>query len=155
MFTLRTVLLYIHIVCAVVWVGGAVFAQVLAIRAERSTDPSEIVRTGKSIEFVGQRLFIPASVILFLAGVWLVIDSAGYDFEQPWIAIAIVLWLTSALVGSLYLGPTSKKISLAFEAEGPTSASGTAMMKRVFLVSRIELLGLLLVIGLMVFKPGV
>lgn len=144
--------LYVHIVCAVIWVGGAFFAQLLAIRAERSTDPAEMIRTASSIEFLAQRVFIPASILLFLAGVWMVIDR--WEFEQAWIAIAIVLWLASALVGSLYLGPMSKKIAQAFESEGPTSSSGLAMTKRVFLVSRIELVGFAVIIFLMVFKPG-
>jgi hypothetical protein len=48
----------------------------------------------------------------------------------------------------------SKKIAQAFESEGPTSSSGLAMTKRVFLVSRIELVGFAVIIFLMVFKPG-
>ena len=153
MFTLYNVLKYIHILCAVTWVGGAVFAQLLAIRAEHSSDPEEMVRTSRSIEFIAMRLFLPASIVLFIAGVWMVIDGP-WEFDQTWIAIAIVLWLASALAGSVYIGPRTKKISQLVETEGPSSATAAALMRQVFLVSRIELVSFLVIIFLMVFKPG-
>jgi uncharacterized membrane protein len=154
MFTWYNTLLFVHIVCAIIWVGGAVFAQLLVIRAERSDDPIDLVRTGKSIEFIAQRVFIPSSILLFIAGAWMVVDGP-WEFEQAWVAIAIVLWLASALVGSLYLGPTTKKVAEIFEREGPTSAAGVALMKRAFLVSRLELASFAVIVFLMVFKPGV
>ena len=35
-------LLFVHVVCAVIWVGGALYAQILAVRAARSDDPGEL-----------------------------------------------------------------------------------------------------------------
>jgi uncharacterized membrane protein len=145
-------LLFVHIACAVVWVGGAVYAQLLAIRVGRSEDPTELPRLGRHFEFIGQRVFVPAAVVLFLAGAGLTVMR--WQFTQGWIAIAIGLWLVSALAGSLYLGPRSKLAAELFEREGPTSVAGRRLLERLFFVSRLELVSFAVIIGLMVFKPG-
>ena len=146
------VLVFIHIVCAIIWVGGAFFAQLLALRVAKSTDPAELPRFGRNVEYLGTRVFLPASILLFIAGVAMVIQQ--WSFGQLWIAVSMGLWLLSALLGSLYIGPRTKKISQLFEAEGPTSTSARALLDKVFLVSRLELLSFAVIVTLMVFKPG-
>jgi len=144
---------YIHILCAVIWVGGAFYGQLLAMRVARSPDPSELPKLARHIEFLGTRVFIPASIILFLAGAYL--TTQRWAFEQTWVSIAIVLWLVSALTGAIYLGPRIKRIGALFDADGPTSVGGRALLDRVFLVARLELVSFLVIIALMVAKPNV
>ncbi len=143
---------YIHILCAIIWVGGALYVQVLAIRIQRSGDPSVMGRLGPEIEFIGTRVFVPASILLFLAGAFM--TSQRWAFSQAWVSIAIVLWLVSVLVGSFYLGPQSKKIGQLVAAEGPGSPAAGALLGRVFLISRLELVSFAVIVALMVFKPG-
>jgi uncharacterized membrane protein len=144
---------YVHIVCAVVWVGGAFYAQLLAVQVSHSSDPADLPKLGRHIEFLGTRVFLPASILLFVAGVIMV--TQRWAFQQTWITIAIVLWLVSALVGSLYLGPNSKRVAVLFETEGPVSVAGRSLMGRLFLVSRLELVSFLVIIALMVAKPSI
>jgi hypothetical protein len=54
----------------------------------------------------------------------------------------------------MYLGPRSKRVAQLFEAEGPTSVAGRALLNRLFLVSRVELVAFLVIIALMVAKPN-
>jgi uncharacterized membrane protein len=143
---------YIHVLAAIVWVGGAFYTQLLAIKAARSDDETEMSRTGRDIALVGGRVFPVASIILIIAGALMVLDR--WSFSQAWIAIALALWLASLLVGVLYLGPQSARIGQLFAAEGPTSVAGQARLARVFLVSRLELVSFAVVVFLMVFKPG-
>jgi hypothetical protein len=51
-------------------------------------------------------------------------------------------------------GSRTKRVAALFESEGPTSVAGRALLDRMFLVSRLELIGFAVIIGLMVFKPG-
>ena len=141
---------YVHILCAVIWVGGAVYIQLLAIRTQRS-DPTVIGRLGPEIEFIGTRVFVPASILLFIAGLFMTAER--WSFSQAWISAAIALWLLSVLVGSFYLGPQSKKIGQLVAAEGPASPAAGALLSRVFLISRVELVSFAVIISLMVFKP--
>jgi uncharacterized membrane protein len=145
-------LLYIHIVCAVIWVGGAIYAQVLAFQVARSPDPAELPRLARHIEYIGTRVFLPAAVLLFLAGVGMTLQQ--WSFGQTWIALGVALWVLSAVLGAVYLGPRVKRAAELFEAEGPTSQAGRALIDRLFLVSRLELVSFAVIIGLMTFKPG-
>jgi uncharacterized membrane protein len=146
------VLLYVHIVCAVIWVGGAFYAQLLAIRVMQSDDPADLPKLGRNFEFLGTRVFLPASILLFIAGAAMVVNK--WSFGQTWVAVAVALWILSAVSGAAYLGPRSKKVSELFETEGPTSAAARALLNRLFLVSRLELLSFAIIIAMMVFKPG-
>ena len=146
------VLLYVHIVCAVIWVGGGFFAQLLALRVQRSTDPSDLPKFGRNVEFLGMRVFLPASILLFIAGAAMV--AQRWAFGDLWVSISMGLWLLSALAGALYIGPRTKKVSELFEAEGPSSTAARSLLDKVFLVSRLELVSFALIIALMVFKPG-
>ena len=145
-------LVFVHIVCAIIWVGGAFFAQLLAIRVQRASDPTELPSFARNVEFLGMRVFLPASILLFIAGAAMV--AQAWSFGQLWVAVAMGLWLLSVLLGALYIGPRTKKIAALFEAEGPTSTSARALLDKVFLVSRLELVSFAVIVALMVFKPG-
>ena len=58
------------------------------------------------------------------------------------------------MLGAVYLGPRVKRAAELFEAEGPTSQAGRKLIDRMFVVSRLELIGFAVVIALMTLKPG-
>jgi len=145
-------LLFVHIVCAVTWVGGAFFAQLLAIRVSRSDDPTEIPRLARHFEALGTWVFIPAAGLLLLSG--LVMTAQAWSFGQGWIVVSMALWLLSAVAGAAYVAPRAKQAADLFETEGPTSPAAMRLTQRLFLVSRLELVSFAVVIALMVFKPG-
>jgi uncharacterized membrane protein len=145
-------LLFVHIVCAVIWVGGALYAQLLALRVSRSPDPAELPHLAHNIEFIGSRVFAPAALLLFVAGVGMTLQA--WSFGQTWIAVSVALWVVSVLTGAVYLGPRVKRAADLFEAEGPTSQAGRELIDRLFLVSRVELVSFAVIIALMTFKPG-
>ena len=145
-------LLFIHIICAVIWVGGAAYAQLLAFRVSRSPDPSDLPKLARHIEYLGTRVFLPAALLLFIAGA--VMTLQAWSFGQAWIAVSVALWVLSAVVGAVYLGPRVKRAAELFETEGPTSQAGRDLINRLFLVSRLELIWFALIIALMTFKPG-
>jgi uncharacterized membrane protein len=146
------VLLFVHVVCAIIWVGGAFFAQLLALRVERSTDPEDLPKFGRNVEALGMRVFLPASIVLFLAGAVMV--AQRWSFGDVWVSVSMGLWLLSVIAGAIYIGPRTKRIAQLFEAEGPTSTAARALLGKVFMVSRLELISFAIIVALMVFKPG-
>ena len=143
---------YVHVLCAIVWVGGAFYTQLLAIRAQRSTDPMDLPKLGATAAEIGLKVFLPASILLFAAGLVLVLER--WSFGTFWVSISMLLWLTSVLVGALYLGPASAKVGKLFATEGPSSVAARASLARLFLVSRLELVSFAVIVFLMVTKPG-
>ena len=143
---------YIHILAAMVWVGGAFTLQVYGIYTARTGDPTAMARFGRDVAVVGGRVFPVASIVLLIAGVLMTFQR--WSFEQPWIAVALILWFASLLAGILFIGPRSGKVGELFATEGATSVAAQTLMSQVFLVARIELVSFAIIVALMVFKPG-
>ena len=66
METLDEWLVAIHIICAVLWLGGAFVTQLYVIRAQGGAIP--LGSFYKEVDFVGLRTFMPASLILLGTG---------------------------------------------------------------------------------------
>ena len=151
MDTLDDWLIALHILAAVIWVGGALLVQLLATRVKSTGTPAELAAFAKNIDFVAQRTFIPASLTLLIAGVILVSRDV---FElQTWVVIGLVVWTLSFISGAFFLGPQSGKFGQELDEHGPTPQ----VMKRldtIMLTSRIEVVLLLLVVLDMSLKPG-
>jgi uncharacterized membrane protein len=143
----------IHVVGAVIWVGGATAFQVLATRLARADDPDRLAAFGHDAEFVGMRVFFPASMVVLAAGIWMVADS-GWNFSDLWIVLGLVGIAFSAIVGATFLGPESGRLATLIEERGAADPEVASRRNRIFMVSRIELAVLLLVVVNMVIKPG-
>lgn len=151
--TLYEWLVLIHIVMAVVWVGGGVTLNILAIRTRRSNDPDRLVALGRDAEWLGMRVFMPASILLLIVGIWAA-SEGDWEFSQAWISIGFAGYAVSFLAGVLFFGPESGRIAKLVEAEGAASPTVQARLGRLLTFTRIELVVLLVVIWAMVAKPG-
>ena len=146
---------FVHVLAAVVWVGGACVVQVYAFLALRTNDPLRVAAFAGDTEFVGTRIFLPTSLILLVSGLFTIHDSGGgWSYSQGWVQFGLAVIVLSIAVGAGYLGPESGRIAKATERGGVESAEVQQRIRRIFLVSRIELVFLLAVIFDMVVKPG-
>lgn len=146
---------FVHVLAAIVWVGGAATAQVYALLAVRTNDPVRVAAFAGDTEFVGTRIFLPAALILLVSGILTVRASSGaWTFGQGWVQFGMVVIALSVLTGAGFLGPESGRIAKATKAGGVESPEVQARIRRIFLVSRVELVLLLAVVFDMVVKPG-
>jgi uncharacterized membrane protein len=145
-------LLFAHLLFVVTWVGTDIGIQFLSVRAS-SSGPQRTVDFTADIEWLGTRLLIPASLLVVVFGV-LLVNNVGFDFGDTWVILGLLGFLFSAGVGSAFLGPESGRISKLAGETSPESPEVQARIRRVLLISRIELLILVLVILDMVVKPG-
>jgi uncharacterized membrane protein len=146
---------FVHVLFAVIWVGGAATVQVYALLALRTHDPVRVASFAKDTEFVGTRIFLPSSLLLLVSGFFAIHESSGaWSLSQGWVQFGLVIILLSIAVGAGYLGPESGRIAKATEAKGVESAEVQQRIQRIFLISRIELVLLLCVVFDMVVKPG-
>jgi uncharacterized membrane protein len=149
--TTYQVYLSIHILAAVVWVGGALALQVIAARASASKSGEQLALVAGEAEWIGTRIFIPTSLVLIVFGFLLIHEGHwGYPF---WIVFPLVVWFGSFLLGSAYLGPQSGKLKEEIQREGADSPVAVARLRRIFLASRIEAVFLMLVVLDMALKP--
>jgi uncharacterized membrane protein len=146
-------LLFAHISMAAIWVGGATMMQFFGLRAINAPDPMRLVQVGQDIEWIGNRVLIPASALAVVSGVLLVIDSDFWGFGDDWIVIGLVLFAITFLAGALFFGPESGRLGKLAEAEGPTSPAVQAKLRRLLALSRADLMLLFLIIFDMAVKP--
>jgi uncharacterized membrane protein len=143
---------WVHVFAAVVWVGGALMVQFFALRALASPDARRQAEFSKDAEWVGTRVFVPANIILLLAGVG-ALENGDLPWGQNWIVFGLVVLGLSFAVGAGYLGPEAGRLGALIEAEGPGSPAVSARIRRILAISRTELVFLFSVVWAMVVKP--
>ena len=140
-----------HVLLAVLWVGGAVTLQVIAFRALRGDGRRQVEFAGDA-EFVGTRVFIPTALLLVLTGTAAVING-NLTWGQNWITFGLIVFVASFLVGAGFLGPESGRLATLIGEKGPDAPEVGARIRRILVVSRVELVFLIGVVWNMVVKP--
>ena len=142
----------VHVVMAVIWVGGATTIQAYAFRILRTDDGKRKADFAKDTEVVGMRVFIPAALVLFLAAVGMMINL-DWSWGQNWVVLGLIAFGLSFLLGAGFLGPESGRIADLIAEHGPEAQVVQARIRRLLVVSRCELVVLLTVVVNMVVKP--
>jgi uncharacterized membrane protein len=143
---------FVHVVAVIVWLGGAVVAQVFGILAKRAADPARSAAFGNDMAFIGPKIFLPASVLVLVSGV-LLTEDGNWPWSEPFIVLGIIGWAAVSLVAFAYLTRAMGRVGARIAAEGPSPALG-AEIGRLVLVARLLILVLFAIVFLMVVKPG-
>ena len=142
----------VHVICAVVWVGGATVVQAYGFRILATGDGRRQAEFAKDTEVIGMRTFVPASFVLFLAAIGMMVN-AHWSWGQNWVILGLIAFGLSFVVRAGFLGPESGRIAKLIDADGPDSPAVQARIRRILTVSRAELVVLLTVVWNMVVKP--
>jgi uncharacterized membrane protein len=142
----------IHVSFAVLWVGGGLTLTVLGLRAERSRDPIEAVMITRQAIFMGERVFAPAGMVVFLMGIAMMINT-NWGWGKFWVIVALVGYAATFATGLGVLSPLARKINASIETNGPEHPETTALIRRILLVARVDAAVLFVVVLDMVTKP--
>ena len=152
MLELYNWLLAIHVLGAVIWVGGSIALQIQASRAERANDGLRMAALAADSEWIGQRIFMPASLLLLAAGIIMVVVG-NWGFETLWVVIGIAGFVYSIISGAAFLGPRSGKLKKLMAERPADDPEVTARIKEILKFARIELVILIVVVLDMTLKP--
>ena len=126
--------------------------QAYAVRILGTGDGKRQADFSKDTEVVGMRVFMPASLILFLAAIAMMVNL-DWSWSQNWIVLGVIAFGFSFVLGAGFIGPEGGRIAELIEQQGPDSAAVQARIRRILTISRCELIVLLTVIVNMVVKP--
>jgi uncharacterized membrane protein len=141
-------MLFVHITAAVVWLGGAFTFQMYGAVVRHGGDPDEMARFAGRAGVLGERMFVPASLLVVLAGIGLMLDG-NWDWDQLWVLFALVTFAASFATGLFVITPMAKQIPKL----GPTTPAGQAVIQRLFTILRIDLAFMYAIVFAMVVKP--
>jgi uncharacterized membrane protein len=144
--------LFLHVLGAIVWIGGATALQVFGILTKRAADPAKSAFFAGNASYAVLRVFLPASLLVIVSGIGLT-ETGNWDWGEPFIAWGLVLWAAVSLVAFGFLGRAMGQAGAQLAAEGPSPALGLRMRNLVWL-SRVLLAVLVLIVFLMTVKPG-
>jgi uncharacterized membrane protein len=143
---------WVHVTGAVLWVGGGLTLTILALKAERSSDPGEMAMIARQAAFVGERVFAPIGLLVLAMGIAMVVNL-DLDWGTSWILIGLIGYAITFLTGLLVLGPQAKRIGQLIESVGAEAAETQAAIKRILLIARVDEGVLLVVVAAMILKP--
>jgi uncharacterized membrane protein len=151
--SLHNWLMFFHILGAIIWVGSVILMNAMMTRASRAPDRAAVLRLSRELEWFGPRLIGTSSAIVIGAGIWLVFVEDGLTFSQLWIWLTLVLVALSSAQG-IYSGPEGKRVLRLADERGTEDHDVRRRLTRLLWLARLDILILVAVLWLMVFKPG-
>ena len=145
-------LLFIHISAAIIWIGSGGLLHIQAIRADRAKDDATFAKIVQDAGALGNVLFIPASLTVFVAGVILVIDGP-WEWDMLWVILGLIGYFATFATGLLIIQPGAEKVTALVEEDGGMSPRAMYEAKRMLALARIDYITLYLVVAIMAIKP--
>jgi hypothetical protein len=143
---------FIHIVAAIIWIGGTTTLIVLNARLSRSENRSAIQILVPQLAFYGQAVIGPAAGITFLAGIATAIFM-GVRFSALWITWGFGGIIISMVISAFFVRRITENMGRMAAIPVTGSAELGMLQRRLATLNLINLLVLLSVVAAMVFKP--
>ena len=107
------------------------------------------------VEWLGTRYLMPSALAVVAFGFALLgqYDDV-YELSQFWVSFGLAVFIASFIAGAGFLGPESGRLKTLAASRGANDPEVQQRIRRIFLISRIELVLLIAAIFVMVAKPG-
>lgn len=143
---------FLHVVTAILWVGGGFVLFLLGVLAERAGNIEDKLQAMRASGQLGSRFFAPMSMLTLIFG--LIMCSFWVGFSDLWIIIGLVGYATTFSIGMFIFKPTGERMGAMIAKDGITPAV-LAIGQRMMSAARFDYAVMLVVIADMVFKPSV
>lgn len=150
--SLYEALLFVHILAAVVWLGGGFMLILLGFRAEREQDDQALGYIAQQAGKLGNVVFIPAALVVLVMGILLTIEGP-WSFSQLWIVLGLAGFASSFVLGAFFLGPMGERIAAQVEADGGFTAASLEQTRKLLTLARIDYVLFFIIVAIMAIKP--
>ena len=148
---LYTTVKFLHILFAITAVGFNASYAIWLIRVRRHPEHLEYVL--RNVKFMDDYIANPAYGLLLLSGLALVFLLPWNLLSSFWLEAALVLWLLLVILGyGVYTPTLSRQIKILAD-KGPEDEQYLWLDRRGTLVGQALGVIVLVIVGLMVFKP--
>lgn len=138
---------FLHVLAAIIWIGGAFIMLVFGINAVRQGDNAQLVGVASQMGWAAERVYVPASMATVLLGI--IVATIGSMWGQLWVVLGLVGMAITMALGILVLTPRAKKLAGAV-----ASPATTAVARDLVTLVKFDCAALFVVVADMVLKPG-
>lgn len=141
---------FLHIVSATLWVGGGFVLFLLGVLAERAGNIEDKLQAMRASGQLGGRFFAPMSMLTLIFG--LIMCGFWIGFSDLWILIGLAGYATTFSIGMFIFKPTAERMAGMIAKDGVTPAA-LAVGQRMMSVARFDYAVMLVIVADMVLKP--
>lgn len=109
---------FLHIVSAIMWLGGGFSLTMLAMRADRANDDADLIKVIQQVVYLSPRVIVPASAATLVFGVIMV--WLGQSFSDLWIVLGLAGFALTFGFGVGVIKPATEKMAEAIARDGLT-----------------------------------
>ena len=141
---------FLHVVSAILWVGGGFTLMVLAVRADRAGDIEGMLQAMRATGELGNRFFAPMSMLTLAFGLIMCWFWVGFDL---WIVIGLAGYATTFCIGMFIFKPTADRMGGDDRQGRRHDRRPSPRGQRILSAARIDYSVMLVIIADMVLKP--
>jgi uncharacterized membrane protein len=141
----------VHVLLGMVAVGINVSYAVWVNRAAR--EPQHFGYALRGIKFLDDRIANPSYIALAVVGVSLILIGP-YEFTDAWVIAAIGLYVLLAAIGIGGYSPTLSRQIVIYETDGPDAPEFHTLSTRGTRIGQLLAALVVVIVFLMVVKPG-
>ena len=145
-----TIVKFLHVASAVIWIGGAFVMIVLGARAGSAKNDTEIVGVVRQVAWAAERIYVPASVAALVFGV--IAATLGELWSSLWVILGLVGVAATIALGVVVLTPRAKRVEAGYKASGVTPAV-VAISREILTIAKFDAVLLFVVVADMALKP--
>ena len=150
---LYKILLFVHVMAVIMWLGAGVVFQMMSERAVSSNDEGKMRAVVALGDTFGKAYFGGLTGLVLLSGLGMVLEG-DLGFGHVFIIGGLVGIVASGAIGGAMIGPTSERLLERVKGGGPMDQQSVADFTRIRDVGRIDLAIMIVVVFLMTYKPG-
>ena len=141
-----------HILSVIIWMGGSIYVEALMASAGRGGNEGALVGLFRRVGATNRRLFNIAGIATIVFGFWLVFESSSFDFEEPWVAVGLIVAAIAVVIDLFYAAPRIDRVEALVTDPEASSDAVPGLISQVAMAGHIRS-GLLFVgVVFMVFK---
>lgn len=145
------ILVLLHVVCAIIWVGGGFTLMVASELLRRRRGARDMLVVIDAVALLGPPFFVPLSFLTFLTGASAA--ALGYGFGELWVILGLLGFAATFVTGFFGLKPRAEKLSEMMQRDEGVTARITAAADDLVNIARFDYVMLGLVVAVMVLKP--
>ncbi|TIW14722.1 MAG: DUF2269 family protein, partial [Mesorhizobium sp.] len=116
-----SIIKFLHVLSAILWVGGGFTLMVLAVRADRAGNIEGMLQAMRATGELGNRFFAPMSMLTLAFG--LIMCWFWVGFSALWILIGLAGYATTFCIGMFIFKPTADRMAGMIAKDGVTPAA--------------------------------